>query len=206
MVPKAASSEKYQCLVNGQQAGAWISWGLWGSLPPWRPCGRDSILWTSNGRRFAKTPSPSVDLSPDITIVIPVFDEEGILHAAVVDLRERLSPYGLSFEVLLAENGSRDGTIAVARTLAAKFPEVRWLSIAEPNYGAALRRGIALVRAAPSVRNLARTAAVAAVPDRFAAQAAERRRTQVPPEWAAAARSWLDDVRTDLDEVLDPQR
>ena len=89
-----------------------------------------------------------MDLPPDITIVIPVFDEEGILHAAVVDLRERLSPYGLSVEILLAENGSTDGTIEVARTLAAKCPEVRWLSIAEPNYGAALRRGIEEARGA----------------------------------------------------------
>ena len=89
-----------------------------------------------------------MDLPPDITIVIPVFDEEGILHAAVVDLRERLSPYRLSVEILLAENGSTDGTIEVARTLAAKCPEVRWLSIAEPNYGAALRRGIEEARGA----------------------------------------------------------
>lgn len=89
-----------------------------------------------------------MDLPPDITVVIPVFDEEGILHAAVVDLRERLSPYGLSVEILLAENGSTDRTIEVARTLAAKFPEVRWLSIPEPNYGAALRRGIEDARGA----------------------------------------------------------
>lgn len=89
-----------------------------------------------------------MDLPPDITVVIPVFDEEGILHAAVVDLRERLSPYGLSAEILLAENGSTDGTVEVARTLAAKFPEVRWLSIPEPNYGAALRRGIEDARGA----------------------------------------------------------
>lgn len=89
-----------------------------------------------------------MDLPPDITIVIPVFDEEGILHAAVVDLRERLSPYGLALEILLAENGSTDATIEVARTLAGKFPEVRWLSIPEPNYGAALRRGIEEARGA----------------------------------------------------------
>ncbi len=79
---------------------------------------------------------------PEVSIVIPVFDEEGILHASVVDLRERLGPHGIAYEILLAENGSLDRTVGVARELAAKFPEVRWLSIGEPNYGAALRRGI----------------------------------------------------------------
>jgi glycosyltransferase involved in cell wall biosynthesis len=89
-----------------------------------------------------------VETAPEITIVVPVFDEEGILHAAVVDLRERLSPHALSVEILLAENGSTDGTVEVARALAAKFPEVRWLSIPEANYGAALRRGIEEARGA----------------------------------------------------------
>ena len=79
---------------------------------------------------------------PEVSIVIPVFDEEGILHASIIDLHERLGPHGLRYEVLLAENGSSDGTVGVARDLAAKLPEVRWLSLGEPNYGAALRRGI----------------------------------------------------------------
>jgi glycosyltransferase involved in cell wall biosynthesis len=30
--------------------------------------------------------------TPDVAIVIPVYNEEGILHSAVVDLRERLKP------------------------------------------------------------------------------------------------------------------
>ena len=54
---------------------------------------------------------------PEVSIVIPVFDEEGILHASIVDLRERLGPHGLRYEILLAENGSTDGTIGVARDL-----------------------------------------------------------------------------------------
>src|SRR5262249_11460617 len=46
--------------------------------------------------------------APEISIVIPVYNEEAILHAAVVDLRERLHPFRWSYEVVLAENGSRD--------------------------------------------------------------------------------------------------
>lgn len=80
--------------------------------------------------------------NPRISIVIPVYNEEGILHAAVVDLRERLAPLGWSYEVILAENGSRDRTVAIADELAAKYPEVRSFSIGEPNYGKALKQGI----------------------------------------------------------------
>ncbi len=80
--------------------------------------------------------------SPRISIVIPVYNEEGILHSAVVDLRERLAPLGWSYEIILAENGSRDRTIEIAKELSGKYPEVRFLSAGEPNYGKALRQGI----------------------------------------------------------------
>ncbi len=80
--------------------------------------------------------------SPRISIVIPVYNEEAILHAAVVDLRERLAPLGWSYEIILAENGSRDRTVEIAKELGDKYPEVRMLSAGEPNYGKALKLGI----------------------------------------------------------------
>jgi glycosyltransferase involved in cell wall biosynthesis len=79
---------------------------------------------------------------PKISIVIPVYNEEGILHSAVVDLRERLAPLGWQYEIILAENGSRDRTIEIAKELSRKYPEVRHISAGEPNYGKALRKGI----------------------------------------------------------------
>jgi glycosyltransferase involved in cell wall biosynthesis len=84
--------------------------------------------------------------SPLISIVIPVYNEEGILHSAVVDLRERLSPFGWAYEIILAENGSRDRTVELAKELSAKYPEVSSLSAGEPNYGKALREGIRRAR------------------------------------------------------------
>lgn len=89
---------------------------------------------------------PSADGSPDISIVIPIYNEQAILHAAMVDLRERLRPMRWSYEVILAENGSRDETISIAADLAEKYPEIRFFSMGEPNYGGALRRGIELAR------------------------------------------------------------
>jgi glycosyltransferase involved in cell wall biosynthesis len=83
---------------------------------------------------------------PRISIVIPIYNEEAILHAAVVDLRERLAPLEWAYEIILAENGSRDQTLVIAAELAHKYPEVRFFSYGEPNYGGALRRGIERAR------------------------------------------------------------
>jgi glycosyltransferase involved in cell wall biosynthesis len=94
----------------------------------------------------AKEQGGSAIAQPRISIVIPVYNEEAILHAAVVDLRERLAPLGWSYEIVLAENGSRDRTLEIAAELGIKYPEVRSFSFGEPNYGGALRQGIERAR------------------------------------------------------------
>jgi glycosyltransferase involved in cell wall biosynthesis len=52
---------------------------------------------------------------PDVSIVIPIHNEEPILTAALLELRDRLEPCAWSREILLAENGSRDRTAELAR-------------------------------------------------------------------------------------------
>ena len=84
---------------------------------------------------------------PDVSIVIPVYNEEGILREAVTELLEGLHALRaalgeLAFEVILAENGSSDRTAELAQHLADEMPEVTTFSLGEPNYGKALRRGI----------------------------------------------------------------
>lgn len=80
--------------------------------------------------------------APQISIVIPIYNEEGLLRSAIVDLRERLKPLEWNYEILLAENGSRDNTVELANSLCEQYPELRLLSTGEPNYGKALRQGI----------------------------------------------------------------
>lgn len=84
--------------------------------------------------------------APEVSFVIPVFDEEPILHAAVVDLRERLAPHRLDYELILAENGSRDATARIAAELCRRYPEVRLEQSPRANYGQALRQGILKAR------------------------------------------------------------
>jgi glycosyltransferase involved in cell wall biosynthesis len=90
-----------------------------------------------------------MSMAPRISIVIPVYNEEAILHAAVVDLRERLRPFSWAYEIILAENGSKDQTVEIGESLAKKFSDpadgrVRILSLGEPNYGKAMKQGILL--------------------------------------------------------------
>lgn len=83
---------------------------------------------------------------PMISVVIPVYNEEGIIVASVVSLREALKELGYSFELLLAENGSADRTVELCQDLASKYREVDYFSIGAPNYGRALKEGILRAR------------------------------------------------------------
>ena len=85
--------------------------------------------------------------TPRVTIVIPVYNEEAILQSAILDLIDQLRDVKWTYEIVIAENGSRDGTVAMAKGLAERFPQVRTFSFGQPNYGGALRRGILEARA-----------------------------------------------------------
>jgi glycosyltransferase involved in cell wall biosynthesis len=85
---------------------------------------------------------------PEVSIIIPIHNEVGLLETAVRALRqqwrERLDR---PWELILAENGSTDRTGAVAAALANRWPgEVRVLSLPDPDYGAALKAGMLAAR------------------------------------------------------------
>jgi glycosyltransferase involved in cell wall biosynthesis len=77
-----------------------------------------------------------------LSIVIPVYNEEGILRGSVLELQEKLRRFNWTYELLLCENGSRDRTIEIGKELEAEHPEVRMLHAGEPNYGLAMKMGI----------------------------------------------------------------
>lgn len=83
---------------------------------------------------------------PLVTIVIPVYNEEGIISAALADLTEKLRDVDYSYEILIAENGSQDQTVQIAEDFGQRHPEVRVFSVGEPNYGLALKEGIKRAR------------------------------------------------------------
>lgn len=82
---------------------------------------------------------------PQVTIVIPIYNEEGILRSSVVDLIDRMGGFDFEYEIVLAENGSSDATVALCEELSARYPQLSHFSVGSPghgNYGLALRKGI----------------------------------------------------------------
>lgn len=81
-----------------------------------------------------------------VSLVIPAYNEAAGLERAVEAARAALAPLG-AYEIIVAEDGSTDGTDRVAARLAARFPEVRHL-----HSDRRLGRGGALRRAFPEAR------------------------------------------------------
>ncbi|HZI73001.1 MAG TPA: dolichyl-phosphate beta-glucosyltransferase, partial [Gemmatimonadales bacterium] len=79
----------------------------------------------------------------DLSIVIPAYNEEFRIEPTVRDIvmycRERVR----TFEVILVDDGSRDGTTSVGRKLGEEFPELRVIRLAANHgKGYAVRSGV----------------------------------------------------------------
>ncbi len=81
-----------------------------------------------------------------LTVVMPAFNEAEILETSVKSVAEGLRDRGSSFEIVIVENGSTDGTDSIADSLATSYPEVRVEHRAEADYGRALRAGLLTAR------------------------------------------------------------
>jgi glycosyltransferase involved in cell wall biosynthesis len=75
-----------------------------------------------------------------VDIVIPVYNEEHVLAESVATLRKFLAQ-GLAHQcrIVVADNASTDGTLAVAQRLAQKYTDVASLHIPQKGRGRALR-------------------------------------------------------------------
>lgn len=84
--------------------------------------------------------------APEVSVVLPLHDEELLLPSAVDALVDGLTG-GPRFELLLCENGSRDRTREMVDVLAAERDCVRSFHLPVANYGEAIRLGIDRARA-----------------------------------------------------------
>lgn len=88
-----------------------------------------------------------MDSSLGVSLVIPAFDEQDGIAACVTEARQVLLQSGRSFEIVVVDDGSTDGTYEVLRQLKATAPELRVLRFAR-NCGqtAAMAAGFAGAR------------------------------------------------------------
>ena len=78
---------------------------------------------------------------PLIDIVVPVLNEEKILQKSIMTLDEYMAkhlPY--RYQITIADNGSQDKTLEIAKNLAEKHQSVQVVSLAERGRGRALKR------------------------------------------------------------------
>lgn len=86
-------------------------------------------------------------MNPEISVVIPVYNEAAILDRAVPRFLGALESLGRSFELILVENGSSDQSPQMVQSWQARDPRVVAMHCHSPNYGAALQLGLVKARA-----------------------------------------------------------
>jgi hypothetical protein len=79
--------------------------------------------------------------SVELTILMPCLNEAETIAICFEKARSFLARSGITGEVLIADNGSTDGSVALAERGGARV-----IAVAERGYGAALRAGIAAAR------------------------------------------------------------
>lgn len=76
-----------------------------------------------------------------LTILMPCLNEAETLATCIQKAQNFLRTTDCSGEILIADNGSKDGSQAIAENLGARV-----VAVAEKGYGQALRGGVAAAR------------------------------------------------------------
>jgi glycosyltransferase involved in cell wall biosynthesis len=89
----------------------------------------------------------AAEAAPEVSIVIPMYNEVESLRDLVARVGEAMAPSGFSWELIGVDDGSSDGTAALLVELAASHPWLRPVCLAR-NYGqsSALQAGFDRVR------------------------------------------------------------
>lgn len=72
--------------------------------------------------------------SPDISIVIPVYNEEGSIPVLFKEIQQSLEPVKTACEIIFVDDGSTDNSLDVIKELARRHPEVKAVSF-KKNFG-----------------------------------------------------------------------
>ena len=67
----------------------------------------------------------------EISVVVPVYNEEGNLPVLILKLVEALKGPGLSYEMVFVDDGSSDGSRKILKEMASQYPFLRILRLRE---------------------------------------------------------------------------
>ncbi len=85
--------------------------------------------------------------APDVSVVVPVFDEEGAAPALAREIAQAFK--GRSFEIVFVDDASRDGTRAALKSLSSEIPQLRVLAHRRNSgQSRAIRSGVLAARGA----------------------------------------------------------
>ena len=72
-----------------------------------------------------------IEQSVDISVVAPSFNEQECLPELCRALNETLSSMGQSYEIIIADDGSTDDSLAILKGLKGEIPQLRVLSLTQ---------------------------------------------------------------------------
>jgi dolichyl-phosphate beta-glucosyltransferase len=78
----------------------------------------------------------------DLSIIIPAYNEESRLPGTVRETQQHLETLDLDWEIIIADDGSIDGTPDIASDIAAVDPRVRHLRLPHGGKATAVRAGV----------------------------------------------------------------
>jgi glycosyltransferase involved in cell wall biosynthesis len=87
------------------------------------------------------------DVPVDLSVVVPIFNEEAVLPLLVERLRPVADAWGVTYEVLCVDDGSTDATPVLLQRLRREWPQVRVVRLrANAGHQAAISAGLARAR------------------------------------------------------------
>jgi glycosyltransferase involved in cell wall biosynthesis len=84
---------------------------------------------------------PKAENAPELSVVMPCLNEADTIAICIEKAQRAITEHGISAEIVIADNGSTDGSQEIARRLGARV-----VPVAERGYGAALMGGITAAR------------------------------------------------------------
>ena len=137
-----AGARRYRSNVDSMKhSTGW--WSETGSRTVWTRPSTGCAIDASFRVATSSTPTAKAEITHTLSVVVPAYDEAGNIERMVSDCLTHLPTFTTRFEVIVVNDGSRDGTREVVESLARRDSRVR--PIHHPfnmGYGAAQKSGL----------------------------------------------------------------